>query len=67
MIKLTADEAIYERISICASCDANMFGICAKCGCIIQAKIRIANASCPLGKWSASTTGTGSVTKEEDR
>lgn len=51
MIGVASPEALYERITACASCENNLLGICKKCGCIIQAKIRIANTSCPINLW----------------
>lgn len=51
MIGAASSEALYKRITACTSCENNLLGICKKCGCIIQAKIRIAKASCPVGLW----------------
>jgi hypothetical protein len=41
------------RYDICLSCDRfiNLTKQCRECGCIMTAKTKLANASCPLGKW----------------
>jgi NADH pyrophosphatase NudC (nudix superfamily) len=46
-------EEIDRRISICESCDhfIKMTKQCSKCGCFMQLKTRLTNASCPIGKW----------------
>lgn len=49
-----------RRLSICEKCDANQYGICQDCGCIIKAKVRcdfledndgITIDGCPRRKW----------------
>lgn len=42
-----------ERFSICKQCPEfiSATGQCKKCGCLMYAKTRLPNASCPLGKW----------------
>lgn len=44
-----AQEARYD---ICKSCTAfTVLKTCKECGCIMPLKVKMANASCPLGKW----------------
>ena len=42
-----------KRLGICKSCPEfiNLSTQCKKCGCIMNAKTKLPNASCPLGKW----------------
>lgn len=45
-----------ERAEICAKCPllVSMAGkgiCCYKCGCVIAAKVRSLDESCPVGKW----------------
>ncbi len=46
---LTAD----HRLSICDQCPELIakIRVCKKCGCFMAAKTRLADATCPLGKW----------------
>jgi histidyl-tRNA synthetase len=46
-------EEMDRRISICESCDhfIKITKQCSKCGCFMQLKTRLTNASCPIGKW----------------
>lgn len=50
-------EEFNARIELCRGCefwDAQGFfntGRCRKCGCSTKAKLRMATASCPIGKW----------------
>lgn len=47
------------RLETCAECDkrsnypqnVSMFSKCLECGCVIQAKARCKNCTCPLNKW----------------
>lgn len=50
----------YERYTKCKKCEYNIRGICAECGCIIKAKVRVdfeldeegkSIDGCPLRKW----------------
>jgi hypothetical protein len=44
-----AQEARYD---ICKGCTAfTVLKTCKECGCIMPLKVKMANASCPLGKW----------------
>lgn len=40
-----------ERERICLTCEFLRMGICKKCGCVIKAKVKFANSSCPIKKW----------------
>ena len=39
------------RIEKCRSCDQLMFNVCKVCKCFMPAKVKLAHAECPLGKW----------------
>jgi hypothetical protein len=41
------------RLAICLKCPEliKLTGQCKQCGCIMKAKTKLPNASCPLGKW----------------
>ena len=43
-----------ERLEICKSCTHYLKKThqCKKCGCIMDAKVKLPNASCPVGKWA---------------
>jgi hypothetical protein len=48
------DDNLYtERMNICRSCEhlVKLTTQCKKCGCFMQAKTKLKNAACPLGKW----------------
>ena len=49
-----AEEVAKERFDICLSCPelVKITSQCKECGCIMSAKTKLPNASCPLGKWS---------------
>ena len=46
-------EEIFNRISICNSCEffIKEDGRCVKCGCFIKLKARMRSQNCPIGKW----------------
>jgi len=50
-----SDELAVERLSICQNCPSYKKRLkqCKECGCIMPAKVKLPNAFCPLGKWSA--------------
>lgn len=53
-----------ERLEICKACPEliQLTTQCKKCGCFMEAKTKLPNAECPIGKW-----GQVSVSfKEED-
>jgi hypothetical protein len=52
--KILKDESIANnRLDICLSCEFfnSTTRLCKKCGCFMPGKVRLANASCPIGKW----------------
>lgn len=58
MIAVSSNETYHKRIGICNSCEyvkkvLNCLDVCSKCSCVIEAKIRLASASCPENKWAA--------------
>ncbi|NCV08478.1 MAG: hypothetical protein EBW76_06995 [Actinobacteria bacterium] len=42
-----------ERLEICQGCEhfIKLSSQCKKCGCIMNLKTKLPNASCPVGKW----------------
>lgn len=42
-----------KRLAICLECPEliKMTKQCKKCGCFMEAKTKLPNAECPLGKW----------------
>jgi hypothetical protein len=49
---MASDETVATRLDLCGSCEE--FSItrqCKKCGCFMDMKTKLENASCPLGKW----------------
>lgn len=46
-------EIAEERMSICRGCEhfISLTTQCTQCGCIMSAKTKLPNASCPVGKW----------------
>ena len=51
-IFLIQSEIANQRISICNSCE-HLSGVrnCKKCGCFVDAKVKLKKVSCPIGKW----------------
>jgi hypothetical protein len=48
----TSKNMIDYRLSFCKKpCEFNKNGICTKCGCVIQAKVRFSSSECPIGLW----------------
>ena len=50
---LADKETAIERAKACADCD-RLFKptfSCKECGCFMKVKVKLENASCPLGKW----------------
>ena len=42
-----------SRLGICVACDEliQVTKQCKQCGCFMAGKVKLANATCPLGKW----------------
>jgi hypothetical protein len=51
----TDEETAQNRFETCLNCEflIKMTKTCKKCGCFMQAKTKLADASCPVGKWGA--------------
>jgi len=49
------NDQVKARLRICRNCGSNRWmgirGICAKCKCPIQAKVRVPDEKCDLDKW----------------
>ena len=54
---ITPQETLIERLHHCSHCEhrksTGFMARCNQCGCFIEAKTRLANQSCPVGKWVA--------------
>lgn len=50
-----SDAEASNRYSICENCPSfiSISKQCAKCGCFMHLKTKIAHAECPVGKWQA--------------
>lgn len=49
-----ADAALIEkRLELCNSCDKikSSINMCVECGCIVNLKVKLNIAKCPLDKW----------------
>lgn len=49
-------EVFTERMNICDVCEfreelTKKHSICSKCGCFLQAKLRVKDEKCPENKW----------------
>lgn len=51
------DEIAGERLAICKACPEliKVTNQCKKCGCVMNLKVKLANAFCPLNKWMPTT------------
>lgn len=50
---LVSEEVSIQRIEICNRCE-QLFHLtrnCKRCGCFVDAKVKLKSASCPLNKW----------------
>lgn len=46
------DKIASARLDICNDCaHLNALKQCSKCGCFMAAKVKLAEAHCPIGKW----------------
>jgi hypothetical protein len=52
-IEKVSDDVSDSRMSICKQCPEliKTTSQCKKCGCIMNLKTKLPNASCPLNKW----------------
>ena len=47
-----SSEIISQRTAICNSCEFLLLTRnCAKCGCFVDAKVRLQSSTCPMKKW----------------
>ena len=56
-----------KRLAICKACPkyVSLTHQCLECGCIMNAKVKLPNASCPLHKWEeAKGMLTGEITDD---
>lgn len=51
-----AEDIAHSRLELCKSCDhfVTLLHLCGECGCIMDAKVKLPNAFCPLRKWTTS-------------
>ncbi len=51
------DSVAQARLDICKACTHYIGAThqCKKCGCIMNLKVKLADAECPVGKWNVST------------
>jgi hypothetical protein len=58
---------ISARTEACMKCEfasANgHYGVCGKCGCDIESKVRIAGETCPIGNWETGESNPPSLTQ----
>lgn len=49
------------RLATCQACDryVPLTHQCEECGCFMNAKVKLPNAFCPIGKWPATHAATG--------
>lgn len=51
-VNRASEEKVSLRIDICNSCEHfSATRQCKKCGCFMDIKAKLEQASCPLGKW----------------
>jgi hypothetical protein len=48
---IASDEVIQYRLQLCNTCEEKKHNFCSKCGCLIEAKVRVCFTKCPLNKW----------------
>jgi len=48
---LTDKVIINNRLNHCKMCAHNKLGVCSKCACIIEGKVRVKSSFCPVEKW----------------
>lgn len=47
----TFDDVKELRLKICEECEFRKLLICGRCGCVINLKVKLARAKCPIDKW----------------
>lgn len=55
--QIFSDKDEYKRrLTICENCDRkSILNICKECGCLVIAKAKLLDATCPLDKWKDKT------------
>jgi len=50
---LASSEKAQQRMDICKACPSykSVLFMCSECSCVMPAKTKLDNSSCPLGKW----------------
>lgn len=48
---ITEAQLEQARLAKCNICPHNHMCVCLKCGCLIMLKVKLANTSCPIGRW----------------
>ena len=48
---LAQAQLINNRMTLCRACEHFNGHLCAKCGCLMAVKARMATTKCPEGKW----------------
>ncbi len=56
-----------ERLDICGSCEHYTGSRCELCGCFMNFKTRLRNSTCPINKWSLSSTRKASIDHSNHR
>lgn len=53
----TTDDIATKRYAICKACPEliKLTNQCKKCGCLMNLKVKLAPAECPIGKWKSTT------------
>lgn len=52
-LRAVPESTFEERMDICRSCEhfIKLTSQCKRCGCFMNVKTKLTNASCPEGKW----------------
>lgn len=50
-LKFASNKVVELRAELCRTCEVNVANICTACGCVIPAKIKLAESSCPMELW----------------
>ena len=51
-LQVADEETVKQRREICDGCEVrNKLDICTACGCVLSAKIRLSQSSCPMELW----------------
>ena len=53
MVMFVSKDVALARKQECEVCPARATIFCSECGCLVAAKVRLSQASCPLGRWLA--------------